>query len=137
MHNKILILPRINTAFVGTSFNLSLSADGNQENLLWFTDHEIVDHAVGAFLYDHENANTTVVKQSTKRNARINDPVLNLKAKSEIETAPNKDERVADAIPVVESRALLNANDLESHQVSRDSHLVPQRMCRDFYKLTK
>ncbi len=68
MHDKIFIFPKSHTAFLGTSFNPSAAAEGNQEQLLWIKNHPLVTKAIRAFESEFERANTTVREQAKHRN---------------------------------------------------------------------
>ncbi|OYZ22916.1 MAG: hypothetical protein B7Y39_07120 [Bdellovibrio sp. 28-41-41] len=92
MHNKIIVLPKINLAFIGTSFNVSDSAEANQEQLFWIKDHPIVNQVKNAFLYHFDQATTTVLKQSRRRNLFISSPDLVL-PKKEKPTGAEKNHR--------------------------------------------
>lgn len=73
VHDKIFIFPLSRTAILGTSYNPSMAAEGNQEQIFWLIDHPIVDQAEKDFYHEFRLANTTVVEQAKRRNKFIND----------------------------------------------------------------
>lgn len=121
LHHKIIHFPRINLSIVGTSFNPSLSAESNQEQLAMVENHPINHLTAGAIAIEFDKANTTVTKRAFSKN-RIGQTKPGEIPESDKDTENDK---------LSERRAKIT--DLESQQQFNEISLLNKKMCKKLY----
>lgn len=126
LHHKVFILPRINLAILGTSFNPSLSAEGNQEQILMIQNHPVVKKTINAFMYELATSPMTVVQRARMRTKYI---------ERRLDSRPiNRTDEPLEDRDLVDTEIREMPNDLESKQVSRDRSKVKPLRCQKFYR---
>lgn len=68
LHHKVFIFPQDQVAIVGTSFNPSRNAEGNQEQIAVVSDPKVVNKIAGAFSYLYSQSKQSVANMASKRN---------------------------------------------------------------------
>lgn len=68
LHHKVFIFPQDQVAIVGTSFNPSRNAEGNQEQIAVVSDPKVVNKIAGAFSYLYFSSKQSVANMASKRN---------------------------------------------------------------------